>query len=114
MNCFNGVCSLFVIAYLRHSFQGLITTTNVLTLTLSKIPLFYKRFLSSVIQQMWRPLLSRFVYSCWFSFTVLHACTFYEYSYFEKGCRKKSARDIPKGNMDPDTVAVEPTFVAFL
>ena len=42
------------------------------------------------------------------------------YSYFEKGCRKKVHATIPKGNMGydqytvPDTVAVEPTFVAFL
>ena len=43
------------------------------------------------------------------------------YSYFEKGCRKKCARGpTPKVNMGyvqytvPDTVAVEPTFVAFL
>ena len=43
-----------------------------------------------------------------------------EYSYFEKSCRKKCVRDNPEGNMAfaqyavPDTVAVEPTFVAFL
>ena len=42
------------------------------------------------------------------------------YSYFEKGCRKNVQATIPKGNMGydqytvPDTVAVEPTFVAFL
>ena len=43
------------------------------------------------------------------------------YSYFEKGCQKKKVNaTIPKGNMEyvqyavPDTVAVEPTFVAFL
>ena len=43
------------------------------------------------------------------------------YSYFEKGCRKKCVHaTIPKGNMGydqytvPDTVPVEPTFVAFL
>ena len=43
------------------------------------------------------------------------------YSYFEKGCRKKNVHTtIPKGNMGhdqytvPDTVAVEPTFVALL
>ena len=42
------------------------------------------------------------------------------YSYFEKGCRKNVHPTIPKGNMGydqytvPDTVAVEPTFVAFL
>ena len=42
------------------------------------------------------------------------------YSYFEKGCRKNVHATIPKGNMGyeqyavPDTVAVEPTFVAFL
>ena len=33
------------------------------------------------------------------------------YSYFEKGCRKNCARD---NTLVPDTVAVEPTFVAFL
>ena len=43
------------------------------------------------------------------------------YSYFEKGCRKKNVHaTIPKGNMGydqytvPDTVAVKPTFAAFL
>ena len=42
------------------------------------------------------------------------------YSYFEKGCRKKCARDIPKGNVGydqftvNDTVVVEPTFDTFL
>ena len=42
------------------------------------------------------------------------------YSYFEKGCRKNVHATIPKGNMGYeqyavlDTVAVEPTFVAFL
>ena len=43
-----------------------------------------------------------------------------KYSYFEKGCRKRNVHaTIPKGNMGydqytvPDTVAVEPTFVAF-
>ena len=42
------------------------------------------------------------------------------YSYFEKGCWKNVHTTIPKGNMGydqytvPDTVAVEPTFVAFL
>ena len=42
------------------------------------------------------------------------------YSYFEKGCRKNVHATIPKGSMGyeqyavPDTVAVEPTFVAFL
>ena len=42
------------------------------------------------------------------------------YSYFEKGCRKNVYATIPRGNMGyvqytvPDTVAVEPTFVAFL
>ena len=44
------------------------------------------------------------------------------YSYFEKGCRKNVEVEIPKGNMGsdqytvprPDTVAVEPTFIAFL
>ena len=41
-------------------------------------------------------------------------------SYFQKGCRKKYARDILKGNMGydqyavPDTVAVEISIVAFL
>ena len=41
-------------------------------------------------------------------------------SYFEKGCRKKCARDNPGGNTGydqftvPDTVAVEPAFVTFL
>ena len=44
----------------------------------------------------------------------------YIYSYFEKGCRKFVHATVPKGNMGyvqytvPDTVAVEPTFVAFL
>ena len=44
----------------------------------------------------------------------------YAYSYFEKGCRKKSARDNPEGNMGydqyavSDTVAIEPTFAASL
>ena len=43
----------------------------------------------------------------------------FENSYFEKGCRKKVHKTIPKGNMGyvqytfPDTVAVKPTFVAF-
>ena len=42
------------------------------------------------------------------------------YSYFEKGCRENVHAKTPKGNMGyvqytvPDTVAVEPTFVAFL
>ena len=42
------------------------------------------------------------------------------YSYFEKGCPKNVYATIPRGNMRyvqytvPDTVAVEPTFVAFL
>ena len=42
------------------------------------------------------------------------------YSYLEKGCRKNVHATIPKGNMGyyqytvPDTVAVEPTFIAFL
>ena len=42
------------------------------------------------------------------------------YSYFEKGCRKNVHATIPTGNMGyvqyavPDTVAVEPTFVAVL
>ena len=43
------------------------------------------------------------------------------YSYFEKGCQKKNEHaTIQKGNMGyyqytvPDTVAVKPTFVAFL
>ena len=42
------------------------------------------------------------------------------YSYFEKGCRKKVHTTNPKGNMGydqytvPDTVSVEPAFVAFL
>ena len=41
------------------------------------------------------------------------------YSYFEKGCRKNVHATIPRGNMGyvqytvPDTVVVEPTFVAF-
>ena len=41
-------------------------------------------------------------------------------SYFEKGCRKNVHATIPQGDMGydqytvPDTVAVEPTFVAFL
>ena len=45
---------------------------------------------------------------------------FFVYSYFEKGCRKKLHATIPKGNMGydqytvPNTVAIEPTFVAFL
>ena len=40
--------------------------------------------------------------------------------YFKRGCRKKCACDNPKGNMGyyqhtvPETIAVEPTFVAFL
>ena len=44
----------------------------------------------------------------------------YIYSYFEKGCRKIVHATVPKGNMGyvqsivPDTVAVEPTFIAFL
>ena len=48
----------------------------------------------------------------------LHAGNF-SYSYFEKGCRKKNVHAIiPKGNMwydqytFPDSIAVEPTFVA--
>ena len=42
------------------------------------------------------------------------------YSYFEKGCWKKCARDNPEGNMGydqctvTDTEAVKPTFVALL
>ena len=42
------------------------------------------------------------------------------YSYFEKGCRKNVHATIPKGNMGydqntvPETLAVKPTFVAFL
>ena len=42
------------------------------------------------------------------------------YGYFEKGCRKKCARDIPQRLWDmteysvPDIVAVEPALVAFL
>ena len=42
------------------------------------------------------------------------------YSSFEKGRRKNVHPTIPKGNMGydqytvPDTVAVEPTFVAFI
>ena len=42
------------------------------------------------------------------------------YSYFEKGCRKNVHATVPKGNMGyvqytfPDTVALKPTFVAFL
>ena len=39
-------------------------------------------------------------------------------SYFEKGCRKKCGRDNPERDMTDTlfltTVAVEPTFVAFL
>ena len=41
------------------------------------------------------------------------------YSHFEKGCWKNCARENPKGNMGydqytvPDTVGVEPSFVAF-
>ena len=48
------------------------------------------------------------------------SCLVHVHSYFEKGCRKKCAREISKGNMGydqctvPYTVAVEPTFVAFL
>ena len=44
----------------------------------------------------------------------------YVYNYFEKSCRKNMHATIPKGSMGyvqytvPDTVAVEPTFVAFL
>ena len=47
-------------------------------------------------------------------------CNFDVYSYFEKGCRKKSRKVIAKGNMGygqyavPDTVAVKSSFVAFL
>ena len=46
--------------------------------------------------------------------------TFLPYSSFEKGCTKKCACDNPESNMGydqytvPDTVAVVPTFVAFL
>ena len=46
--------------------------------------------------------------------------TLYTYNYFEKGCRKNVHATIPKGNMGYDrtlfltTLAVEPTFVAFL
>ena len=47
--------------------------------------------------------------------------TRYVYSYFEKGCRKKYARDhIPKGNMGydqyavPDIVSVKSSIVVFL
>lgn len=42
------------------------------------------------------------------------------YSYFKRGCQKKCACDNPKGNMGyyqhtvPETIAVEPTLVAFL
>ena len=42
------------------------------------------------------------------------------YSYFEKGCGKNVHATIPQGDMGydqytvPDTVAVEPTFIAFL
>ena len=42
------------------------------------------------------------------------------YSFFQKGCRKKYARDILKGNMGydqyavPDTVAIETSIVALL
>ena len=42
------------------------------------------------------------------------------YSYFEKGCRKNVHATVPKGSMGyvqytfPDTVALKPTFVAFL
>ena len=42
------------------------------------------------------------------------------YSYFEKGCRKNVHATILRGNMGyvqytvPDTLVVEPTFVAFL
>ena len=44
----------------------------------------------------------------------------YIYSYFEKSCRKIVHATVGKGNMGyvqytvPDTVAVEPIFVAFL
>jgi len=46
--------------------------------------------------------------------------SFCAYSYFENGCRKNVHATIPEGNMGydqytvPDTVAVKPTFVAFL
>ena len=55
-----------------------------------------------------------------------HGCDFWktplDVSYFEKGCRKKVCvhATIPKGKMGhdqytvPDTVAVEPSFVALL
>ena len=47
---------------------------------------------------------------------------YFIYSYFEKGCRKNVEAVIPKGNMGsdqytvpkPDTVPVQPTFIAFL
>ena len=45
---------------------------------------------------------------------------YYTYSYFKKGCRKNVHATIPKGNMGYDrtlfltTLAVKPTFVAFL
>ena len=48
------------------------------------------------------------------------SCLVHVHSYFEKGCRKNVHATISKGNMGydqctvPDTVAVEPTFVAFL
>ena len=48
------------------------------------------------------------------------ASCFLVYSYFEKGCRKNVHATVPKGNMGyvqytfPDTVALKPTFVAFL
>ena len=56
------------------------------------------------------------------NYEVIHAlaCLRIIYSYFEKGCRKNVHATIPRGSMGyvqyavPDTVAVEPTFVAFL
>ena len=47
------------------------------------------------------------------------SCLVHVYSYFEQGCRQNVHATIPKdmGYVQytvPDTVAVEPTFVAFL
>ena len=52
--------------------------------------------------------------------SLLRLSIWFVYSYFEKGCRKNVHATIPRGNMGyvqyivPDTVVVEPTFVAFL
>ena len=52
--------------------------------------------------------------------TWLFSSPIYTYSYFEKGCQKNVQATVPKGNLGYvqytflDTVAVKPTFVAFL